>query len=245
MNAIQANEFTRALAKLGTDLTMTERPRAILVVSAHWQTNGSKVLTLERPPTIHDFGGFPRELFEVAYPAPGSPDVAAQVMALAHEVEGDQAWGLDHGTWSVLRHVIPNAEVPVLQLSLNKNLDLRGHFALAQSLRALRERGVLIVGSGNITHNLRVIDQNESAAPADWAVEFDALIRDALLARDLPQLFAERPGQRALWTLAHPSIDHYLPLLYAVGAADARDLVSFPIAGFQHATLSTRAVRFG
>jgi 4,5-DOPA dioxygenase extradiol len=244
MNALLANAFTGFLARLGPALPA---PRVVLVVSAHWQTRGTKVLKSERPRTIHDFYGFPPELCQIQYPAPGSPSTAAQVEALmaAHAVEADDSWGLDHGAWALLRHIYPQAQIPVLQLSLNQNLTMKEHLALAADLKPLREQGVLIVGSGNITHNLRDVDFKPGAQPRDWALEFDAMIATALEARDLPRLLALEQGQHSLCAQAHPTLEHYLPLLYALGVSDEREALSFPYAAIEGASLSMRAVRFG
>ena len=244
MNAIQVNDFTITLSALGRTLA-ANRPRAILVISAHWETSGPRVVTNDRPRTIHDFGGFPRALFEVQYPAPGAPAVARDLIKLLPEISADETWGLDHGAWSVLTHLFPNADLPTLQLSLNKNATPREHHDFAIRLRGLRDQGVLILGSGNVTHNLRRMEREVGAQALDWAREFDEMTRDALLKRDLAQLCAERPEQSELWRVAHPTLEHYLPLLYVVGVAHDDETATFPIEGFQHATLSTRAVRFG
>lgn len=247
MNAIANNAFTNALTKLGETLP---RPKAILMISAHWITQGTRVERVALPETIHDFGGFPNELFQIQYPAPGAIEVADQVAALTSP-KGEKIasiatdWGLDHGTWSVLRHVYPKADIPVLQLSLSTSLDLKEHMELAKSLRSLRDQGVMIMGSGNITHNLRRIDWDENAKPLDWTVEFDELIKSSLLKRDLSELLAKKPEKHALWKLAHPSIDHYVPLLYALGASEESDMITFPYEGIQNGSLSMRAVQFG
>lgn len=244
MNAIERNDFTMALSRLGRELP---KPRAILVVSAHWMTRGPKVLDQPRPRTIHDFHGFPEELYRIRYEAPGSPETAKRVEELLrrHEAIADSTWGLDHGTWSVLLHVYPKADVPVFQLSLDAGRDLNGHLELARDLRKLRDEGVLIVGSGNVTHNLRRMDFSPDAKPMSWAVEFDEMIRTALDTRDLSVLKAENPKDHSLWREAHPSIEHYLPLLYAVGASDENERPAYPFTGIQAGSLSMRSVRFG
>lgn len=244
MNAISDNGFTRFLRRFGEELP---RPKTILAISAHWVTDGTKVEKVEKPATIHDFYGFPEELFAIQYPAPGAPAEADRIRELIQRVdaEADDAWGLDHGTWSVLRHMYPKADIPVLQLSLNANLPLRDHYELARELQPLREQGVLIVGSGNITHNLRRLDPRPDAPPMDWAVEFDALIADALEKDDLSELLAEKPDRHALWRMAHPTLEHYLPLLYAVGARRERERLEFPYTEMQLGSLSMRAVKFG
>lgn len=243
MNAISKNIFTQFLNRKGEELP---RPKAILMVSAHWETMGTKVLKRERPETIHDFGGFPQALFDVQYPAQGSLEVADQVTALmkAHDVEASEEWGLDHGTWSVLTHLYPKADVPVLQLSLNRNLKLEDHLRVAADLKALRDQGVLIAGSGNITHNLRQVDWNPNPKAMDWAVEFDEMIKQALIQRDYSALTAKDSKMHSLWKQALPSLEHYLPLLYIVGASNPQDQVSFPHEEMQMGSLSMRAVEF-
>jgi 4,5-DOPA dioxygenase extradiol len=244
MNAIQTNSFTDTLARLGTTLP---RPRAVLVVSAHWRSRGTRVVGVERPATIHDFSGFPKELYDMIYAAPGSPATAARVTELLarHEAQEDSEWGLDHGTWSVLRHMYPHADVPVLQLSLDRSLDLRGHFDLARDLAALRDEGILIVGSGNITHNLGALafDPNEPDLP--WAVEFDQLVKTALEQRDIARLTTVPPSMSALWRQAHPTLEHYLPLLYVLAVSTENEAPTFPYEGMQLGSLSMRAVAYG
>lgn len=242
MNAISENDFTQFLSQHGQELP---RPKSILTVSAHWESHGTLIQKLEQPKTIHDFRGFPPELFEVQYPAPGSPATAEEVANLLqqHEAETTNQWGLDHGTWSVLRHMYPDADIPVLQLSLNRNLSLRDHLRVARDLRKLREQGVLIVGSGNIVHNLRQISWDETAKPFDWAIEFDEFIKRALLAKNFDALTAQESSKQSLWQVAHPSLEHYLPLLYVVGASDETENFRFPYEGIQNSSISMRAVQ--
>jgi 4,5-DOPA dioxygenase extradiol len=245
MNAIADNRWSRAFRALGEALP---RPKSILVVSAHWYGPGVRVTANERPPTIHDFVGFPAELFAIQYPAPGDVELAAGVRRLLGEdrVAPSLDWGIDHGAWSVLRHVRPAADCPVVQLSLDARLEPAAHLALGRLLAPLRGEGVLILASGNITHNLRhamaSYQRGETATPP-WAATFDTEAARALEQHDDAHLI------RALDTeagrLCHPTPDHYLPLLYAAGAAGAVDEVSFPVAGFDLASLSMRAVRFG
>lgn len=241
MNALADNAFTRNLNALGKSLP---RPKAILVVSAHWETRGTRVLRTEMPKTIHDFGGFPRPLFEIQYPAPGALVEADRAVELlqAYEAQADSSWGLDHGTWSVLRHLYPSADIPVFQLSLNRNLTFQQHLEQAAALKPLREQGVLIVGSGNITHNLRSVVWEPDTAPVAWAVQFDEMIKQALLARDLATLL---PRETSAWKLAFPSLEHYLPLLYVVGASDPEEIPVFPHEEIQNGTLSMRSVLYG
>jgi len=241
MNALEDNEFTRALARLAGDLP---NPEAVLVVSAHWMTRGTGVLDVESPRTIHDFGGFPRELYEIEYPAPGAPEVATAVCDLAPSVVADSSWGLDHASWTVLRHMWPDANVPVTELSIDMSLPAEGHWAIGEQLAALRDRGVLVVGSGNIVHSFTGISWEANAKPQVWAEEFDAWIADALLRRDRDALVGyEKAGKMA--ALSVPTADHYLPLLYPAAMATADDAVSFPHTGVDMGSMSMRCVRFG
>jgi 4,5-DOPA dioxygenase extradiol len=245
MNAVLDNEWSQGFRKLGT---LPPQPQAILAVSAHWFVDGTYLTSNARPKTIHDFGGFPKELYEIEYPAPGKPELAARVRSLIGEqrAELSDQWGLDHGTWSVLRYMFPDARVPVIQLSLDRRLDMRAHHELARSLRALRDEGVLIVASGNIVHNLRDAMQRMYKGASDtpeWAQRFDSEMTKALLQHDAPALVAAWPGE--LGRQAHPSPDHFIPLLYAQAASDERDKVTFPIEGFDAGSISMRAVMFG
>ncbi|MBM4253226.1 MAG: 4,5-DOPA dioxygenase extradiol [Deltaproteobacteria bacterium] len=245
VNALADNEFTRALKRLGDELP---RPKAVLIVSAHWRSRTTKVLTIGEPKTIYDFSGFPKELSEIVYPAKGAASVALRVATLLTPfgAEDDESWGLDHGVWSVLRHMYPAADVPVVPLSINQRLHLDGHLAVASALRPLREEGVLIIGSGNITHNLGDIDWDENAAAQKWATSFDARMAKALVARDEDFLLKRQIGDYAsLWSRALPTAEHYIPLVYAYGASDPSDQVIFPYEGMQHGTLSMRCVQFG
>ncbi|NVK28625.1 MAG: 4,5-DOPA dioxygenase extradiol [Flavobacteriia bacterium] len=219
MNAIEQNEFTRgfeAIAKV-----LPQPPQAILCVSAHWFTQGTRVLMLEQPETIHDFGGFPRELYDVEYPAKGDLSLAQETLDLlggdAHE---DQQWGLDHGTWSVLNHMYPNADVPVFQLSIDYTKEASYHFELASKLQSLREKGVLILGSGNIVHNLGELDWSKGAIREngyDWALEARSEINALLLDGNFKTLL-DYTNQGLAWRNSIPTPDHFLPLLYALGA---------------------------
>ncbi len=241
MNAIEHNLFTETLVELGKRLP---RPQAVCVVSAHWVTRGSEVLTVAKPRTIHDFYGFPPPLFEVQYPAPGAPAEAARV---AHylEIKPDETWGFDHGTWSVLRHLYPDADVPVFQVSLDEGRSLARHVELGRELAALRERGVLILGSGNIVHNLRRLEGAKDAEPYPWTVEFDSKVTNAIETRDVASLAAPEHWGKPLAALAHPTLEHYVPLLYCMGSTDEHDVVSYPYEGFEYGSLSMRMVMFG
>lgn len=249
MNAIEDNEFRRSWQALGAEFGKSlPRPQLILCISAHWITRGWHLTGMAQPKTIHDFGGFPQALFDQQYPAPGAPAVAQEISRGIREPQvglDKDEWGFDHGTWSVLKPMFPQADIPVLQLSMDYARPPAEHFALGQQLRALRDRGVLVVGSGNIVHNLRVMRRDAGAMQAyDWAVEFDtkmaALIEKGQLAQlaDFQQL-----GQVA--QLAHPTYDHYLPLLHAAGAAEPGDKMRFFNDRYQGASISMRSVVWG
>jgi 4,5-DOPA dioxygenase extradiol len=241
MNAIEHNAFTEALRGLSARLP---RPKAVCVVSAHWVTPGTHVMTSAQPRTIHDFYGFPRPLYEVEYPAPGAP-IEAGSLASNPEIHPDETWGLDHGSWSVLRHMYPDADVPAFQLSLDERRGFKEHLELGRKLTALRERGVLILGSGNIVHNLRRVDWQNAHGAYDWAVEFDARVKNAVEAHDATALASPENWGERLLAAAHPTPEHYLPLLYCMGSTDDRDEVSYPYEGFDFGSISMRAILFG
>jgi 4,5-DOPA dioxygenase extradiol len=249
MNAIEDNEFRRSWQALGQEFGKTwPRPQLILCVSAHWLTRGWYLTGMAKPKTIHDFGGFPQELFDQQYPAPGAPLVARQIAVGISEPQvglDTQEWGLDHGTWSVLKPMFPTADVPVLQLSMDYGRPPSEHFALGRQLKGLRERGVLIVGSGNIVHNLRAVQRSASATQAyPWAFEFDAKTADLLEKGALPELADfQKLGQVA--QMAHPTYDHYLPLLHAAGAVHAGEKLRFFNERFQAGSISMRSVVWG
>jgi 4,5-DOPA dioxygenase extradiol len=223
------------------------KPRAVLSVSAHWYTPGARVTADERPRTIHDFGGFPRKLYEVQYPAPGSPELAQRVRDLLAPVpvELDHRWGLDHGTWSVLVHVFPGADVPVVQLGIDELLTAEEHFELARRLQPLRDEGVLILGSGDVVHNLHTYAWGQhSVEPYDWAVRFESRIRELLDAHDLASIVAyEGIGRDA--ALAVPTPDHFLPLLYVIAQANENEPITYPVEGFDGGSVSMLAIRIG
>ncbi len=244
MNALQRNPFTEVWAAIGASVP---RPRAILSISAHWYIGETAVTATPSPRTIHDFGGFPQELFEYRYPAPGDPTLAEQVRALLSPlpVASDEEWGLDHGTWAVLCHVYPQADIPVVQLSIDATQPPLFHYNLGKRLGPLRDEGVLVVGSGNIVHNLRLYawhgGQDE---PYEWAERFDTQVRDLLLAGDDGALVDwEALGADA--KLSIPTPDHYLPLLYVLGTRRPGEAVSFPVEGFDGGSMSMRAVQLG
>ena len=241
MNAIEHNAFTETLSGLSARLP---KPKAVCVVSAHWVTAGAHVLSSEHPRTIHDFSGFPRPLYEVQYPAPGAPEEAAKV-ARDTEIVPDDQWGLDHGSWSVLRHMYPKADVPAFQLSLDDRRSFKEHMELGREIQSLRERGVLILGSGNIVHNLGRIDWDNPSGAFDWAVEFDSKVKEAVEAHDAGSLAQPQKWGEALLAKAHPTVEHYLPLLYCMGSTDERDAVSYPYEGFDFGSISMRMILFG
>lgn len=235
MNTLEDNVFTQGWEQLATALP---RPAAILCISAHWETDGVAATAQSWPHTLHDFHGFPEALYAKRYPAPGAPAIA-QWLAVHLGAREDNDWGLDHGTWSVLCRMYPAADIPVLQLSLDRRLDSAGHYQLAQQLAPLRERGVLILGSGNIVHNLRLMTR-EGDYP--WAIDFDRHVTSAILRADHEAVVQyERQGEAA--RLAVNSAEHFLPLLYALGAAGPRHRVSFPTEGMALGSLSMRSVR--
>lgn len=245
MNAIDDNFWSRSLVRLAGEIP---RPEAILAVSAHWCVDGLAATAQERPGTIHDFGGFPRELFDVRYPAPGSPALAGRVAGLLR-AEGAMAveeWGLDHGIWSVLVHLFPRADVPVVQISVDARRSPAQQIDVGRKLSSLREEGVLILASGNVVHNLRhsmrALATGDTTTPA-WAAEFDASTARALETRDEAALaaLAGSPSGR----MAHPSPDHWLPLLVAYGASRESDALTFPVEGFDLGSLSMRSARWG
>jgi 4,5-DOPA dioxygenase extradiol len=241
MNAIEDNEFTSAWQELARQLP---RPKSILCISAHWETRGTQVTAMETPRTIHDFYGFPRELFEKQYPAPGSLELADRVIQLVGEskVKPDQSWGLDHGTWSVLCRMYPQADIPVVQLSLDRSIDAAGHYELGRELMQLRREGVLIIGSGNIVHNLRMMVWEDTAF--DWAVEFDTKISQWILQQDHdPIIHYDKQGQSAMFAVN--SAEHYLPLLYVLGVSQKDETVSFFAEKVWGGSLSMRCVRIG
>ncbi len=228
MNAIEENEFVQGFRKVGKDIP---KPTAILVVSAHWETRGTFVTAMEKPRTIHDFGGFPQALFDVQYPAPGSPAMAQETKKLVTKttVGLDDKWGLDHGTWSVVKHLYPNADVPVFQMSLDRRQTPQYHYELAKELAALRQRGVLIIGSGNMVHNLRMVAWNKMNVVGgygyDWAIEASEKMKQAILSNDHKTLI-DFQSQGKAFNLAIPTPEHYLPLLYALALKEENEKVS-------------------
>ncbi len=244
MNAISENGYTEAWRRIGSE---TPTPKAILSVSAHWFVPGTGVTVTAAPRTIHDFGGFPRELYQVQYPAPGDPQLARRVQALLAplDVKPDDSWGLDHGTWSVLRHVYPGADIPVVQLSVDETRPAGFHYEIGRQLAPLREEGVLIVGSGNLVHNLHTYAWGgRSQDPYDWAIRFEDVAKELILSGAHKTLVDyEALGPDA--ALSIPTPDHYLPLLYVLGAAQEREAVRFPVEGVDGGSISMLAVQIG
>ena len=243
MNTLERNPYTEAWRRIGD---CVPRPQAILAISAHWYIRGTAVTAMATPRTIHDFGGFPRALFEFQYPAPGSPALAQRVRNLLAPlaVRLDDNWGLDHGTWSVLAHAFPQADIPVVQLSIDATQPAAFHYELGKRLAPLRDEGVLIVGSGNVVHNLGVI-KRDSAAPAyDWAVRFNERVRDCLQRRDHQPLVAyESMGDDARHAI--PTPEHYLPLLYVIGLQDESEPITLAVDGIQNASIGMLTVVVG
>lgn len=228
MNALEDNPFTRSLQKLGAEFKKEGKiPSAILVVSAHWLTRGSFVNISPKQETIHDFGGFPQELFDMQYPAPGSPETAREVVKLSNLLHETGEWGLDHGAWTILVHLFPEAKIPVFQMSIDYHQPMQYHLDLARQLRSLREKGVLVIGSGNIVHNLRMSIprfQTGDNAPFDWAVEFDHWVGEKITSGDYAALANyEQTGNAG--KLSVPTPDHYIPMLYTLGLANEKEPV--------------------
>lgn len=228
MNGIDDNQFSRSWRQMGIDVKL---PKAVICISAHWLTNGTYVTAMPAPRTIHDFGGFPRDLYEVQYPAPGHPELAAftsQLMS-GHQVQQDHEWGFDHGAWTVLRHMFPGADVPILQLSIDYPRDAAYHYEVAQELKKLRKRGVLILGSGNMVHNLRMVDFSQLDTPGfgfPWAHEMNHIFKEKISGGDHKALIKyQQFGQAA--ALAIPTPDHYYPLIYTLGVVGENDKVEY------------------
>lgn len=242
MNALSDNPYTKALNKLGAQL----KPKAIIVVSAHWLTKGTWVSTAEKPETIYDFHGFPKSLYEVKYPAPGSPETARLVSDTVKsiQIKEDSNWGLDHGAWSILVHLFPKADIPVFELSIDYSKDIAFHYELAGQLKKLRDKGVLIIGSGNVVHNLGKLDWSGQAPTFDWTIEFDEKVKQSFLNFDHNNLINYQKWGK-ISSLAHPSNDHYLPLLYVAGLQDKNEKVEFVYEGYELGSISMRCIKIG
>ena len=224
MNGIEDNQFVQGFKKQGE---LLEKPNAIVVISAHWETKGTKVTAMEFLKTIHDFGGFPKALYEVQYPAPGHPELAKEISTIVQPedtVHLDHQWGLDHGAWTVVKHMFPKADVPVIQLSLDYTLNGQQHFDLAQQLNRLRDKGVLIVGSGNMVHNLRRLEWSKinDNYGYDWAIEANTKMKEWILSSNHKQLI-DFKNQTQAFNLAIPTPEHYLPLIYVMAMSDNKD----------------------
>jgi 4,5-DOPA dioxygenase extradiol len=227
MNAIEENEFVQGFRTVGNTI---QRPKAILCISAHWETKGTYVTAMEMPKTIHDFGGFPQELFEVQYPAPGSPELAMETknMVSSRQLELDHSWGLDHGAWSVIKHLYPSADVPVIQMSLDYNMSPSSHYELAKELALLRKKGILIIGSGNMVHNLGVLDWNRNQTDDyafDWAKEAKESLKSSIVNKDHQSLINYKQGGIAI-NKAIPTPEHFLPLIYSLALQSSKDDIS-------------------
>jgi 4,5-DOPA dioxygenase extradiol len=246
MNGIEDNEFSKRWTSIAKEIPT---PTAVLVISAHWFTKGTSITAMDFPKTIHDFGGFPEALYQVQYPAPGNPVLAKETASLIHSthVELDHDWGLDHGTWTIVRHMYPEANIPVLQLSIDYSKPPSFHYELAKELFALRKKGVLIIGSGNMVHNLRMVAWDKLNGPAygyDWALHMNQTFKDLILHRDhQPLIHYDQLGREAM--LAIPTPEHYLPLLYTLGLQDKNDPIAFfndqPVGG----SLTMTSVKIG
>ncbi len=245
LNAVRRNAYTESWAAIGNSIP---RPRAILCISAHWYVPVTAVTAMSAPRTIHDFGGFPPELYQVQYPASGNPELAMKVQDLLAPaaVELDhQNWGLDHGTWSVLCHVFPQADIPVVQLSMDETQPPEFHYELAQQLAPLRDEGVLVIGSGNIVHNLHTYAWGQrEVKPFDWAIRFEQQARSFIIeGNDAQMVGYDLLGRDAL--LSVPTPEHYLPLIYILGVRRSDEKVTFPVEGFDGGSISMLAVQFG
>jgi len=248
MNALADNSYTQAWARIGRAIDSANgKPKTILCVSAHWFVPEIAVTAAPNPRTIHDFGGFPQELFRVQYPAPGAPELAQRVQPLLAPlpVRLDQGWGLDHGTWSVLKHVYPEADVPVLQLSIDETKPAAFHYELGRKLAPLRDEGVLLMGSGNLVHNLHTYAWGRHPAePYDWTLSFERRARELMLSgTHQPLIDYAALGRDA--ELSIPTPEHYLPLLYILGAQRKGEAVSFPVEGVDGGSISMLAVQVG
>jgi len=244
MNALSHNPYSEGWRQVGKTIP---RPRAVLAISAHWYVQGTAVTAMERPRTIHDFGGFPRELFEVQYPAPGDPKLAIQIRELLKpiNVKLDHSWGVDHGTWSVLTHAFPEADVPIVQISIDKMKPPAFHYEVGKRLAPLRDEQVLIIGSGNLVHNLHAYAWGRhTIEPFDWAMRFEKQVRNLLSsAEDGPLINYEKLGPEA--ALSVPTPDHYLPLLYVIALRKEGEPLTFPVEGIDGGSVSMLTIQIG
>jgi 4,5-DOPA dioxygenase extradiol len=244
MNAVRDNSFTRRLSVWGKSIPV--RPAAILVISAHWLSHGTHVMMNENPETIYDFGGFPEELYRIRYPAPGAPEQAilAKNTILTATVTEDMSRGLDHGAWSILRHLFPDASIPVFQLSIDYYKPLHYHYELGRELGALRNKGILIIGSGNIVHNLYQVDFNDHAVPFGWASEFDYAVKTSLQKGNPAALINYQQLSPAA-SLAVPAPDHYIPMIYTLGMAAPSEIPAIQYEEIQNASVSMLSFQIG
>lgn len=243
MNIVIENQFTKSLVQLGKTLPV---PRAILVVSAHWQTRGTFITAGKTPEIIYDFYGFPQQLYDVTYPCPGAFDQIQECSDVFKNagINYDDERGLDHAAWAVLKHMYPNGDIPVMELSLDHKKTPQEHYELGRKLAPLREEGVLIIGSGNIVHNLRLVDWNMDAKPYDWAVNFDEVVKKCILEKNHEALIAyEKLGHDGAQSI--PTNEHYLPMLYSLALQEENEDVAFSYEGFQNASISMRGFLIG
>jgi 4,5-DOPA dioxygenase extradiol len=248
MNALYDNSFTRSLNKVGGDIKNEFQINAILVVSAHWLTNGTYVNIQEKPEIIYDFSGFPDELYQVKYPIVGSPLYAKETTGLNSNIITTSDWGIDHGSWTILKHIFPQADIPVFQLSIDFYKSMQYHFDLAEQLKSLREKGVLIIGSGNIVHNLRLSFQTVRTLgedfALDWAIEFDAWIKNKIDAREFNSIINyEKSGE--MGKLSVPTVDHYVPMIYSLALSDKNESIIYTHEEVTFGAMSMRCLRIG
>ncbi len=243
MNIIQNNTFTRSLKSLGNSLP---KPKLILVISAHWLTTGTFITTSLNHQQIYDFYGFPAQLYDFKYPAKGNPKFVQQFLSSLNstQIQGSEEWGLDHAAYMVLGHIYPKANIPVLELSLDLAQPLQYHYQLAKLLAPLRKKGVLIIGSGNLVHNLRIVNMDQDAQPYPWAIQFDTQVKQALLSRNHSVLLDYAAFDR-VGRLANPTLDHYLPLIYAISLQTESEKLQFIHEGIQHGSISMRSFQIG
>jgi len=243
MNILMDNEFTQSLAKLGRELP---RPKSIMVISAHWPAKATLVTCMKNPEQLYDFIGFPPELYQVRYPCPGAPGDAENVTRVTkYMVNCSMEWGLDHASWAVLKHMYPDADIPVFEMSLCDAMEPRYHYDMGRRLAPLRREGVLIIGSGNIVHNLRQMDYDMEAEPFDWAVEIDEKIKSLLIEGNHGKLISYHDLGMNMTMAAPYGGDHYLPMLYTLGLQEQDEDITFTHEGFQHGTISMRCFRLG
>jgi 4,5-DOPA dioxygenase extradiol len=248
MNALYDNSFTRSLNKVGNDITKEFQVNAILVISAHWLTNGTYVNIHEKPEIIYDFSGFPDELYQVKYPAVGSPKFAEETTKLSSNILSSSDWGIDHGSWTILKHIFPHADIPVFQLSIDYYKPMQYHFDLAQQLKSLRKKGVLVIGSGNIVHNLRLSFQtvrtHGEEFALDWAIEFDAWIKSKIDAREFNSIISyENAGE--MGKLSVPTVDHYAPMIYSLALAEKSEPIIYTHEEVTFGAMSMRCFKIG